>query len=349
MHSASNHVTNGTLNVRGYVHLLRRLWGRIELRLIHGDGDQYSSDAIASVVLPGIGDRGLTLEQLRCFVAVVQCGGFQQAGSLISRSQSAVTQSIKRLEESLGCALLVRRQGHLLGATAEGQRFLRHALGVLEQVDQAVSALKRPSLKGRVRLGVPDDFVIEHLHTVISRCLAIHPSLRIDVVSAVSSHLVNLFRQQQLDIAICKMLSPQSEPGFAYEILRSEPLYWVADHAISFGNIQHIPLVAFPDGCAYRQAAVAALESHGKPWHIAYTSASYENIRRAVSAGLGIGVLSRTAVSAQHVILNEAHTFPALPMVHLAMAVRGEQSLYRDVADFLVSERNATPSLRLEN
>ena len=135
---------------------------------------------------------------------------------------------------------------------------------------------------------------------------------------------------------ICKMLASQPEPCLTYEILRSEPLYWVADHAVAFGDIQHIPLVAFPDGCAYRQAALAALEWHEKPWHIAYTSASYENIRRAVSAGLGIGILSRSAVDAQHVVLDEAHAFPALPMVHLAMAVRGEQSLYRQVADYLV-------------
>ncbi len=41
-----------------------------------------------------------------------------------------------------------------MGTTSEGQRFLRHALGLLEQVDRAIGALKRPSLKGRVRLGV---------------------------------------------------------------------------------------------------------------------------------------------------------------------------------------------------
>lgn len=303
------------------------------------DHDHPSSDTTPTFTLLGSGSRTLTLEQLRSFVAVVQCGGFQQAGGLVNRSQSAITQSIKRLEESLGCALLIRKQGHLLGTTLEGQRFLRHALGVLDQVDRAIDALKRPSLKGRVRLGVPDDFVIEHLYTVISRCLAINPSLRIDVVSTVSSQLQSLFRQKKLDIVICKMLTPQPEPDVTYEILRSEPLYWIADQAITFGDIPHIPLILFPDGCAYRQAAIAALERHEKPWHIAYTSASYENIRRAVSAGLGIGILSRSALATQHVVLDGARAFPALPMVHLAMAVRGEEILYRQVADYLVLER----------
>lgn len=300
---------------------------------------QQTGGRVVSFTLPGSEDRGLTLEQLRSFIAVVECGGFQQAGVLVNRSQSAVTQSIKRLEESLGCSLLVRKQGHLLGTTPEGQRFFRHALGVLEQVEQAVGALKHPALKGRVRLGVPDDFVIEHLHTVISRCLAIHPSLRIDVVSTVSSQLQSLFQHRKLDIVIYKMLAPQPGQSPTSEVLRSEPLYWVGNKAVSLDDLSHIPLVVFPEGCAYRQAALAALEGHGKPWHIAYTSASYENIRRAVSAGLGIGILSRSAVGTQLAVLDESQGFPTLPMVHLAMAVSNEQGLYRQVANYLVSEK----------
>lgn len=306
------------------------------------DDDQIPHQAGTSGVdamLPGIGDRGVTLEQLRSFVAVVQCGGFQQAGMLVNRSQSAITQSIKRLEETLGRSLLVRKQGRLLGTTPEGRRFFQHALGVLEQVEQAVVALKRPTLRGRVRLGVPDDFVIEHLHTVISRCLAIHPSLRIDVVSTVSFELQKLFQQRKLDIVIYKMLASRHEPSLNIEILRSEPLYWVANKAVAFDDLPEIVLVVFPEGCAYRRAALAVLEQCGKPWHIAYTSASYENIRRAVSAGLGIGILPRSAVGDQHVVLDERLSFPALPMVHLAMAVSNEQGLFRQVADYLVLGR----------
>lgn len=281
----------------------------------------------------------MTLEQLRSFVAVVQCRGFHQAGAFVNRSQSAVTQNIKRLEEGLGCSLLVRKQGRLLGTTPEGRRFFLHAMGVLEQVEQAIVTLKRPPLKGRVRLGVPDDFVIEQLHTVISRCLATHPSLHIDVVSTVSSTLQKLYQQRKLDIVIYKMLASRREADLNCQILRSEPLYWVANKAVVLEDFAEIPLVVFPDGCAYRRAALAALEQLGKRWHIAYTSASYENIRRAVAAGLGIGILSRSAVGTQLVVLDQAHSFPELPMVELGMVISNEQALYRQVANYLVLER----------
>lgn len=289
-----------------------------------------------TVSLPGIGDRGVTLEQLRSFVAVIQCNGFHQAGSLISRSQSAVTQNIKRLEDCLGCSLLVRKQGRLLGPTQEGQRFYAQAMGVLEQVEQAVLTLKKPTLKGRVRLGVPDDFVIEQLHSVISRCLASHPSLHIDTVSTVSSTLQKLYQQRKLDVVVYKTVMSQNDMDLDNEVLRSEPLYWVANKAIAFDQFDDVPLVVFPDGCAYRKAAIGVLDRLGKRWRIAYTSASYENIRRAVNAGLGIGILSRSAISAEHVVLSGEQHFPDLPMVHLVMAVCGDKDLFRRAADDLM-------------
>lgn len=288
------------------------------------------------ISLPGIGDRGVTLEQLRSFVAVVQCSGFHQAGSLINRSQSAVTQNIKRLEDCLDCSLLVRKQGRLLGLTQEGRRFFAQAMAVLEQVEQAVLTLKRPTLKGRVRLGVPDDFVIEQLYSVISRCLASHPSLNIDIISTVSSKLQKLYQQRKLDIVLYKAVTSQNDGGLDNEILRSEPLYWVANMATAFDQFDEIPLVVFTDGCVYRKAAIEALEKLGKKWRISYTSASYENIRRAVSAGLGIGILSRSAVNVEHVVLNHEHRFPDLPMVHLVMTVRSDRGLFRLVADDLM-------------
>lgn len=273
---------------------------------------------------------------MRSFVAVVQCDGFHQAGLLINRSQSAVTQNIKRLEECLDCSLLLRKQGRLLGLTQEGQRFFTQAMVVLEQVEQAVLTLKKPMLKGRVRLGVPDDFIIENLHPVISRCLVSHPSLHIDVMSTVSSKLQKQYQQRKLDIALYKVLSPLNDADLDIEILRSEPLYWVANKAITFNQLDEVPLVVFPDGCAYRKAAISALERLGKSWRISYTSASYENIRRAVSAGLGIGILSRGAVSLEHTILNGEHHFPDLPLVYLVMAVRNNRTLFRQVADDLI-------------
>ena len=41
--------------------------------------------------------RSITLEHMRAFIAVAHCRSFQKAGEQLCRSQSAVTQSVKRM------------------------------------------------------------------------------------------------------------------------------------------------------------------------------------------------------------------------------------------------------------
>lgn len=297
-----------------------------------------SCDQLASVSRSFLeaGDRGVTLEQLRSFIAVVRCGGFHQAGLLVNRSQSAVTQSIKRLEDCLGCSLLVRTQGRLLGPTEEGRRFFAQALVTLEQVEKAVMSLKKPVLEGRVKLGVPDDFVIENLYPSVSRCLASHPSLEIEITSTVSSALQKLYQQKKLDLVVFKTTSHPEQKSIDGEVLRAERLCWVASRPIKFDDLNEVPLVVFPEGCAYRRAAIGALDGFEKRWHISYTSAAYENIQRAIKSGLGIGILSHSAIRPEYIVLSNEHGFPELPMVQLVLAVRSDCDLFRRVANDLI-------------
>src|SRR5215471_7708669 len=50
----------------------------------------------------------LDLDLLRSFVSVVEAGGFTRAGERVHRTQSTVSQQIKRLEEDIGQVLLHR-------------------------------------------------------------------------------------------------------------------------------------------------------------------------------------------------------------------------------------------------
>lgn len=63
--------------------------------------------------------------------------------------------------------------------------------------------------------------------------------------------------------------------------------------------------------------------------------AAYENIRTAVSSGLGVGILPQSAISKDHVILDEEDGFPPLPDVHLVMIQASKTNAVRQMADFL--------------
>ena len=65
----------------------------------------------------------LDLDLLRSFVSVVDAGGFTRAGERVHRTQSTVSQQIRRLEMSCGRELL-NRNGKRVGLTEEGERLL---------------------------------------------------------------------------------------------------------------------------------------------------------------------------------------------------------------------------------
>jgi len=283
---------------------------------------------------PSPGDRRISLDQLRAFVAVAEEGGFHAAGAQLGRTQSAVTQSVKALEDALESRLLDRRRGHVVGLTVEGQRFLPHAREILVRLTEAVGALTRPELSGRIALGVPDDFPIADLHGAISRCLGLNPRLRIDVTSALSSQIAAMLRAGELDIAIFNRIEATGAADEA-EVLRTEPLYWVGCERVAFDRTEPVPLCVFPEGCPYRVAGVEALRALGATARFAYVSASYDNVRAAISAGLGLGLLPAGAVGRDQVRLDAAEGFPPLPRISLVMAVRGRGMLFSAFADFL--------------
>ncbi|OTA15447.1 transcriptional regulator [Xenorhabdus vietnamensis] len=169
--------------------------------------------------------RGITLEQLRAFVLVATHGGFAKAGEELGRTQPTLSLSIKRLEEDIGCRLIDRRQGSIIGLTDEGKQLLPAARDILSRMTQALQSVKKFRLRGKIALGVPDDFSIKNLYKAISWCLSEHPELKIEITAASSPVLSTLLEKRQLDIAITKEIAGQPTNTNNKSILSIEPLY----------------------------------------------------------------------------------------------------------------------------
>src|SRR6202035_4573530 len=134
------------------------------------------------------GSAMLDLDLLRSFVSVVDAGGFTRAGERVHRTQSTVSQQIKRLEESFGRPLLYR-DGKRVTPTEEGERLLSYARRILALADEAREAVARPTGAGVVRLGVSEDFGAYHLTQMLSDFARSRPGLRLHVRCGLSVHL----------------------------------------------------------------------------------------------------------------------------------------------------------------
>jgi DNA-binding transcriptional LysR family regulator len=267
----------------------------------------------------------LDLDLLRSFVSVVDAGGFTRAGERVHRTQSTVSQQIRRLEEALGRVLL-HRTGRHATPTEEGERLLSYARRILALAEEARDVVARPGSDGVVRLGIPEDFAANRLTRLLSRFARSRPGLRLDVRCDLSVKLRSDLERGELDLALMKRDAGETGAVAVWP----EDLHWVTSRS------HPLPLAVFPQGCLYRDRAIHSLEAAGRAWRIAYTSPNLAGVQAAVSAGLGVSILSAAAVLADHQILRAKDGFPAVGDTELALVAAPDASpATRRLADVL--------------
>jgi DNA-binding transcriptional LysR family regulator len=274
----------------------------------------------------------LDLDLLRSFVSVVDSGGFTRAGERVHRTQSTVSQQIRRLEDTFGRPLL-HRNGKQATPTEEGERLLSYARRILALAEEARDVVARPTGDGIVRLGIPEDFAASRLAKVLSKFARSRPGLRLDVRCDLSVKLRNDLERGELDLALMKR-----DRGDAGAIASwPEHLQWVTSRSHPIDTRRDpVPLAVFPQGCLYRNRAIHALEAAGRAWHIAYTSPNFSGVQAAVSAGLGISILPDVAMLADHHVLTAKDGFPTITNTELVLIAPPNASpATRRLADLL--------------
>src|SRR5260221_7301205 len=99
----------------------------------------------------------IDLDLIRCFLTVVESGGFTQASKRLHITQSGITLKIKRLEEQLNCRLF-RRTAKPLELSHEGEIVLGYARRLLDLNQEMVQRVTKPKSTRALRLGVVDHF-----------------------------------------------------------------------------------------------------------------------------------------------------------------------------------------------
>jgi DNA-binding transcriptional LysR family regulator len=264
----------------------------------------------------------LDLELLRSFVSVVDAGGFTRAGERVHRTQSTVSQQIKRLEDDLGQPLL-NRNGKDVTPTEAGERLLSYARRLLALAEEARDVVARPESEGAVRLGVPEDFAAYRLAKLLAAFSRSHPGLRLDVRADQSANLKRELGRGELDLALFKRAAGEKGSIAAWP----ERVHWVTSKSHPRDTrTGSVPLIGFPTGCLYRAGAIHALESAGRSWHMAYTSSNLSGIQAAVAAGMGLSILSEMAIQADHRVLTAKDGFAPIDRTELALVASPDAS-----------------------
>jgi len=271
----------------------------------------------------------LQIDLLRAFIAVAESGGFTAASALIGRTQSAVSQKVLRLEETLGCRLFDRNSRSLV-LTPHGEQLLVLARRMLEFNDAAVRRLVNPPVVGNLRLGVAEDFIPLQLSGLLAKFRRLYPQVRLELMTGLSSTLLAAYDAGSLDIVIAK----KDGAGPRGRVFWREPLVWMASRDWLRIESEPVSLVVLPPPCPYREIMTRTLDSMRFPWSTVCTASSLMGAQAAVAGGMGITVLGRSFVRPDLQILSVAEGWPVLPMTEIIII--GEESASAELAQPLL-------------
>ncbi|MGS4986480.1 LysR substrate-binding domain-containing protein [Roseibium sp. RP-7] len=260
--------------------------------------------------------NNLDSELLRTFLAVAGTGSVTEGARLIGRSQSATSLQIMRLEEVIGRDLF-ERTGRGVTLTETGQRLMPVARDVKERLDAVLREITADGLRGKLRLGIPDDHGQAKLAKILSAFAQSHPQVELEVTCTISTDFPELLSRGKMDLAVYEV----ETIGRNEEVVFEDPTCWVMSRYRDLLAEEPVPVALFDRACWWREAALKSLEARGRPYRIAFSSQSVAGVTAAVEAGIAIGLLGRSTLAGHLKVLGNEHGFASTPMSKLVIGV----------------------------
>jgi len=228
--------------------------------------------------------RGIPIEILRAFVAVVEARGFTRAADDLGRTQPTISLQVKRLEELVEAPLFKKGRHFELSGVGEvcfdyGKRLLRLHDDMLDEVGG------RNNPNGALRIGMPSEFASVLASRLAQLRADAETPAAFEVTVESSQALSAAFRQSALDVALV-IGGGETEPH-RIEQWRGQ-LRWFGSAPHGQAGDRPLPLVIGPQGSPIHEAATGALRVHRRKFDIVCTSADFSVLTAAAAAGLGV-------------------------------------------------------------
>ena len=171
----------------------------------------------------------LDLNDVRFFVQVVDRGGFTAAARVLLVPTSTLSHRIQQLESSLGVALLARTSRKVT-ATEAGREFYRHAIGMLEQANEAELAMRQRLTEptGPVRYTAAQIIAQVAMPDLVNTFLDKYP--KVSLIQHVSDETVDIVADG-FDMAIRGHSGPLPDSSLMQRPLAQVPWYLYASPA----------------------------------------------------------------------------------------------------------------------
>ena len=246
----------------------------------------------------------LNWNHLRVFAAIAENGGVTRAAQALGMSQSAVSQTLLRLETAMD-RTLVRREGRGFSLTPMGEAVLADAQAMQTAAERI--GLRVGQHRPELRVMVVSNLISPLLDEAIRLFHQRHPEtlLRVDVRN--SHDIVASLREQAHGVGICLLSDPVPELDCRFLFRDEWSVFCGVEHPlfgreeITLEELRTEPFVAF--ACARGAAGLQPMGPLsirlGLGQSTSGISAHVEEVRRMIVSGVGLGLLPWSSARAE--------------------------------------------------
>lgn len=274
----------------------------------------------------------MELLQLEHFLAVAEEGSFTRAAARVCRTQSAVSQSVKRLEETMGVPLFARDMPEL-SLTEAGRALMDSARLMLRVRDNAIRQVSelRTLTSGTLTIAAHESAAVYLLPGPLRRYFDRFPRIKVGIHRRRLDEIPRLVMDREFDVGFVKEAS-------SFHELRSVLVH--SDEMILIASPRH-PLAArdavrvkdlgtesflLHHVCVNTEQKILRLfEAHVTPCHISAELWSFESLKHFVQQDVGLAFVPRVTVHQEL----DAGTLVRIPVQELDMP-RETYMVFRD-------------------
>jgi DNA-binding transcriptional LysR family regulator len=262
--------------------------------------------------------RGIPIDILRAFVAVVEARGFTRAAEELGRTQPTISLQVKRLEELVESPLF--KKGGRFELSGVGEVCFDYGKRLLRLHDDMLDELGRNNTNVAMRIGMPSEFA----PILAPRLNELRADAEIrttfEVIVDTSQALSAALRQNTLDVAFV-VGTGESEPH-KIEQWRGQ-LRWFGQTFDGEQDDQPLRLVLPPQGSPFHEAAIGALRAQERRFEIVCTSSNFAVLAAAAAAGLGVTTMI-DGLAPEGLEASSDKRLPLLPEVTLLLLARSQ-------------------------
>jgi DNA-binding transcriptional LysR family regulator len=247
----------------------------------------------------------MDLAQLEVFLAVAREGKFSRAAVKLYRTQSAVSQSIRKLEHDIGEPLFDRssRDGMLTDAGRVLREYAERLLNLRSDAQEALVEL-RELQKGKLAIAA-NEFTALYLLPVLAEFRRLHPMIKITVQRSLGSHIPDEVLRHNSELGVLTY-DPQ-EPELNSIVVYLDELIFVVpprhplagEHQVSIRQLGAESFVAHIVSSPYREKVIQAFKRHKTPLHMDIELPTLQAIKRFVVMGNGVALVPEISVEAE--------------------------------------------------